>query len=110
MTRTPGSEAGSSGLLPSEQEMDTGGLHRSWNRNRLGHVAVLLSGLALAGCASSHKVGEYDILWYDGRCIFHAKGMSVDQAKEMQREWDFEDCDIKIEGFDNSKSRGVKKP
>ena len=70
-----------------------GGLSCSWNWNRLGHIAVLLSGLALAGCASQ-KVTDYDILWSDGKCIFHASVLTLEQAEELRKEWEFKDCDV----------------
>jgi outer membrane murein-binding lipoprotein Lpp len=85
--------------------MDTGGLYRSQHRNRLGLVAVLLSGLALAGC-SSQKVTDYDILWSDGKCIFHASVLTLEQAEELRKEWEFKDCDVDA----NVSDRKGKKP
>jgi hypothetical protein len=38
-----------------------------------------------SGCASSQKISDYDVLWSDGKCIFHAKGMSVEQAQNLQK-------------------------
>jgi outer membrane murein-binding lipoprotein Lpp len=87
--------------------MDGGRLHRSWNRNRLGLVAVFLSGLAIAGCASQ-KISDYDVLWSDGKCLFHAKGMSLEQAQNLQKKWDFESCNIEVDVSDKAKERKEK--
>jgi len=65
-------------------------------------VLILFIVYWLTGCATSQKIAEYDVLWSDGKCLFHAKGMSIDQAKEMRQQWNFEDCDIKVEGSDDS--------
>jgi len=75
-------------------------------------VAILLIILYFfTGCAKSQKLSNYDVVWSNGKCIFHASGMSIEQAQEMRKKWNFEDCDVEVVSDDSSdgKSKGVKK-
>ena len=60
------------------------------------------------GCAKAQKLSDYDVLWSDGKCIFHAKGMSIEQAQDLRKEWNFENCDVEVESSDNLAGKGVK--
>ena len=57
------------------------------------------------GCAKSQKVSNYDVLWSDGKCIFHANGMTIEQAQELRKKWNFEDCDVEVQADDGSKPK-----
>jgi hypothetical protein len=72
----------------------------------VGIVLVML--WFLAGCANSQKMSDYDVLWSDGKCIFHAKGMSLEQAQNLQKKWDFESCNIKVDVSDKANERKQK--
>lgn len=38
-----------------------------------------------------------DILYSDGKgCVFHAKGMSIEQSEEIKKKWSFKDCDVDV--------------
>ena len=62
----------------------------------------------LTGCAKTQKIAEYDVLWSDGKCIFHAKGMTIEQAQDLRKHWNFENCDVQVKASDNA-GKGVKK-
>ena len=68
-------------------------------------LVVVMLLYVMAGCATSQKVSDFDILWSDGECIFHAKGMSLEQAQDLQHQWNFENCDVRI--TDTEKDKGV---
>ena len=55
---------------------------------------ILIGGLMLAGCNKSQKAQDLDIIWYDGKCLLVAEGMSIEQAKEIKQDWKFEACKI----------------
>ena len=71
----------------------------------VGIILIIL--YFLTGCAKTQKIADYDILWSDGTCILHARGMSIEQAQDLQKEWNFENCDVQVETSDNV-GKGVK--
>ena len=62
--------------------------------------------LVMVGCSSTHKISDFDVFWSDGKCIFHAKGMTIEQAQNLQKQWKFDNCDVEVDVSDN---KGVKK-
>ena len=73
-----------------------------------GVAIILIILYFLTGCAKTQKIAEYDVLWSDGKCIFHAKGMTIEQAQDLRKHWNFENCDVQVEASDNA-GKGVKK-
>ena len=61
----------------------------------------------LTACAKSQKISSYDVLWSDGKCIFHAEGMTLEQAQDLRKNWNFQNCDVEVDMSDGNK--GVKK-
>jgi hypothetical protein len=61
-------------------------------------LILSLAGLILFyGCSKQNKVSDMDILYSDGKgCVFHAKGMSIEQSEEIKKKWSFKDCDVDV--------------
>jgi hypothetical protein len=59
--------------------------------------------LLLAGC-SSQKVSKLDLLCVgtEGE-VFHAQGISAEQAAEIKNDWDFDACNIRVKKQQGSK-------
>ena len=55
----------------------------------------------LTACTPHTRVQDIEIIWHDGECLFVADGMTIEQAKDLQQTWKFEQC--KIEITDNEK-------
>jgi len=70
-------------------------------------VMVLFMAYVLTGCSTIKKAQKMSVMWSNGGCVFIAEGMSVQEAKEMTRDWDFNKCVVKIHGVDTS---GNKSP
>jgi hypothetical protein len=61
--------------------------------------------LLLAGC-STQKAMHLDLLCVGpGGEVFHANGISAKQAAEMQNDWDFDSCKVKVK-----EQQGAAKP
>jgi hypothetical protein len=73
-----------------------------------GVILILVISYFLTGCAKTQKLSDFDVLWSDGKCIFHAKGMTIEQAQNLQKEWKFDNCDVQIETSDSTSGKGVK--
>ena len=61
---------------------------------------ILIFAYFLTACAKSQQIEDMDILWSsdgDGNCIFHAKGMSIEQAEQIKNHWNFVDCEVKVD-------------
>lgn len=63
---------------------------------------------ALSGCSTSQEASNKEILWHDSDgCLFVASGLTATQAKEIAQNWDFKECEVRIEG---DASSNTKKP
>ena len=60
-------------------------------------LVLLIIVYLLTACAKSQQISDMDILWSDGKCIFHAKGMSIEQAEQLKNEWNFGECEVKVD-------------
>ena len=61
--------------------------------------------LVLCGCAKQQKVSDLDVLWTDGKCLFHSKGMTIEQAEQINKAWKFKDCDVTVDTDDEGKKK-----
>ena len=61
--------------------------------------------LVLCGCAKQQKVSDLDVLWTDGECLFHSKGMTIEQAEQIKKAWKFGGCEVTVHTDDEGKSR-----
>ena len=68
-------------------------------------IDMLLSILILTGCTKQQKVNDIDMLWSDGKCLFHSKGMAIEQAEQINKSWKFKDCDVMINAEDEGKKK-----
>ena len=48
----------------------------------------------LNGCASSQQAVQ--VIWSDGECLLYIDGMQAEQAKELQKDWSMERCNIAV--------------
>ena len=57
-------------------------------------AAIFLS--SLVGC-STQKVSKLDLLCVgaEGR-VFHAQGITAEQAAEIKNDWDFDACNVRV--------------
>jgi hypothetical protein len=59
------------------------------------------------GCTRTQELSDSKIVWSDGKgCIMYAENMTVVQAKEMQKNFKFSDCEVI---FNDEINEGVKK-
>jgi uncharacterized lipoprotein NlpE involved in copper resistance len=54
-----------------------------------------LIALLLMGCAT--KQSAINLIWHDGQCLLFVEGISAEQAGNMSKEWEFGECEIKVE-------------
>ena len=66
-----------------------------------GIVLILVLLYFITGCAKSQQITDLDVLWSDGKCIFHAKGMSIEQAEEIKNDWNFSECDVEVNDLED---------
>lgn len=59
-------------------------------------VMVLFMAYVLTGCTPHTKGRDLKIIWYDGKCLMVADGMSIEQAKEIKEYWKFEECKVQV--------------
>ena len=66
--------------------------------------------LLLCGCAKQQKVSNIDVLWSGKDCLFHSQGMTIEQAENIKKTWNFEDCEVAVSANDDGKEGPPKKP
>jgi len=58
-------------------------------------IAIIIGIFNMGGCAAK-KFSDLDVLWHDGECVFHAKGLSLEQANNMMKDFEFGPCEVKV--------------
>ena len=48
-------------------------------------------------------MSNYDVLWSDGECLLHVTNMTLEQAEEIQKEFDFKKCRVDMAIEDEAK-------
>jgi hypothetical protein len=54
-------------------------------------------------CKVIIKVSDFDVLWTDGKCLFHSKGMTIEQAEQINKAWGFGECEVTVDTSDDGK-------
>ena len=64
-------------------------------------VMALLLLWILAGCTNSKKAESLEILWHSDACLLIAQGLSIEEAQNLQRDWDFSECNVEVNESSN---------
>ena len=46
----------------------------------------------MIGCST--KQTSADVLWHSGNCVLAVEGLSIEQADDILRTWDFKECEV----------------
>ena len=71
----------------------------------IGLLAMIL--FFLTACAQQQKVANIDVLWSGEKCLFHSQGMTIEQAKNIKKTWNFDNCEVDVTA--NADGKGAPK-
>jgi hypothetical protein len=80
-----------------------GGL--DWFIIALGIVIIVMVLNVLVGCSTVKKFSDVKIVWHDGNCLLYAEGLSAEQATDIQKRWEFRDCEVIVNDFEGKQSK-----
>ena len=58
-------------------------------------ILIILILLCLGGCATRQQSAQ--VIWNDGQCLLFVDGISAEQAGLISRDWEFKNCEVKVE-------------
>ncbi len=65
-------------------------------------VLLFIMFLVLPACAS-RQVLKTHVVWSDGKCLLVLDGVSIEEAKDLSKEWNFTECDVNITNTEGAK-------